>query len=598
MRALFFSGLLFLLSFTAIGQTVNFHGEIKDAKGNPLAFTSVWINDIGKGTATNQTGFFQINLPPGTYKFTIRQLGYLPLTETVTISHDKAAGIFTLRRILKAASVPDVNLIIDSIIAHRNSFRRGVPPYAGQLYSKNLEQLDGAPKMFFKRDVARKLNVSPDRRAIISLSESVARYHTRSTDYIKERIISAKMTNDSNAYGFNSAAELHIDLYKNTTVLKGLSDHAFLSPIATYARKFYRYSYAGGFYDNGNLVYAINVKPKHHNEHTYKGIIYVLDKKWLLYGADLNLTRYNRIDFADSISLKIQYAPVDSGNWVSQNMVFRYYGKLFGFKYSGYFLQLFQTIRRDTLHDFGSGKEVFNSNRNNYRNNDQVLENERPLPLLPPEENFYTISEVNQRHKIDQTLTDSVQNTNSKFKIIDYFFNGYTLHGYRSNTIWTFPSPQYMWFYNTVEGFGINAYVRYKKVYNNSQHSLTIIPDVRYGFSDKILNANVFANYIYNPFHQGSFYGRLGTDFLDLNERGTINPFINSLTTLFLGNNYIKLYQSRFVMGGAQGEVANGVLLNGQLEYAQRLPLYNTTLHTFNSDSIKLTSNNQLEPAC
>lgn len=596
MRTFFFSGLLFLFSFTAIAQTVNFHGEIKNSEGASLAFASVWINDIGKGTASNQEGFFQINLRPGTYRFTIRRLGYIPVSETLSISRDRSAGTFELKPISKTVPAPQVKAIIDNVMARRGWYRHEVPAYTGQLYSKNLQQLDGAPKMFFKRDVARKLHVSPDRRAIISLSESVAEYHTRKTDYIKERLISAKMTNDSNAYGFNSAAELHIDLYKNSMVLKGLTDHAFLSPIASYAQRFYRYAYAGSFYDNGNLVYAINVTPRHHNEHTYKGTIYVLDKSWLLYGADLSLNRYNRMDFADSISLKLQYAPVDSGNWVPQDMVFRYYGKLFGFKYSGYFLQLFQTIGRDTLNDLGPPKEVFNSNRKNYRNNDQVLESERPLPLLPPEENFYTISELGQRHNVDQTLTDSVQNARDKFKVIDYIFNGYTLHGYRSNTIWTFPSPQFMWFYNTVEGFGVNAYVRYKKVYSNSQHSLTVIPDVRYGFSDKIFNANVFVNYIYNPFHQGSFYGRVGTDFLDLNERGTINPFINSLTTLFLGNNYIKLYQSKFIMGGAQGEVANGVLLNGQLEYAQRLPLYNTTLHTFNSDSIKLTSNNPLDP--
>jgi hypothetical protein len=218
------------------------------------------------------------------------------------------------------------------------------------------------------------------------------------------------------------------------------------------------------------------------------------------------------------------------------------------------------------------------------------------LPLLPREEDFYAISELTERHKVDKTLTDSVQNTHAKFRGIDYFFNGYTLHDYRHNAIWTFPSPQYMWFYNTVEGFGINLYVRYKKIYSNTQHSLTITPDVRYGFNDKVLNANVFSDYVYNPFHQGSVYGRIGSDFLDLNERGTINPFINSLSTLFLGNNYIKLYQSKFIMGGTQGEVANGVLLNGQLEYAERFPLYNTTLHTFNSDSIKLTSNNPLDP--
>src|ERR1700756_340025 len=149
MRWLFLPGLLFLLSFSATAQTVNFHGEIKDSYGTPLVFASVWITEAGKGTATNQTGFFQINLLPGTYKFTIRQLGYVPLTETITVGHDKFAGTFELKRIPKAETIPDVNIIIDNAIARRDTFRRGLPAYAGQLYNKSLQQLDGRPKSLF-----------------------------------------------------------------------------------------------------------------------------------------------------------------------------------------------------------------------------------------------------------------------------------------------------------------------------------------------------------------------------------------------------------------------------------------------------------------
>jgi len=49
-------------------------------------------------------------------------------------------------------------------------------------------------------------------------------------------------------------------------------------------------------------------------------------------------------------------------------------------------------------------------------------------------------------------------------------------------------------------------------------------------------------------------------------------------------------------MAGTQGEICNGVLLNGQIEYAYRESVINTSLYAIGKDSTQLTSNNPLDP--
>jgi len=595
MRMALVSVLILFLCRNAIAQTVKLSGNITDKQGNALAFVSIWANERSTGTATNDQGFYQLNVRPGNYIITFRLAGYQPISQTIRVSEDIAGHNLQLK-VLPVNPVADsAAYIISHVIARHNVYPRQLPAFEGQLYTKAKQRLDGAPKMVMKKDVANHLHLTTDGKGIFSLSEYISKFHTRKADYIKEQLYAAKLTADSNAFGFNSAADLHIDLYKNTLLLNGLCDHGFLSPIANNARQYYNYKITGNFRDSDKLVYAISVNPKHKNEHLYNGTIYIIDKQWLLYAVDLHLGRNAHIDFIDSIGIRQQFVAVNDSSWVPAVTNLRFYGKLLGFKYSGYFLQLYQNITKDTTSNPGNPKEVYHSDKVAYQKDDTFWDAQRAVPLTAPEEQFYYFSEEAQRHRRDNTLADSIQNTNNKFSIWTYIFNGYTLHNYRNNSLWTFPAPINLVFYNTVEGYGINLNAKYKKVYND-RHNLTVIPDVRYGNADHLLNANIFADYVYNPFSQSSFYGKVGSDFLDLNDQGTISPFLNSLSTLFLGDNYIKLYQSKFVMAGATREVTNGIMLNGNFEYAERYPLFNNTLHTFNKDSVYLTSNNPLDP--
>jgi hypothetical protein len=64
------------------------------------------------------------------------------------------------------------------------------------------------------------------------------------------------------------------------------------------------------------------------------------------------------------------------------------------------------------------------------------------------------------------------------------------------------------------------------------------------------------------------------------NANEPISKIINSISSLALKNNFMKLYNLEAAAIGYTRDIANAVNLNGKIEYQQRKPLFNnTTIH-------------------
>jgi hypothetical protein len=101
----------------------------------------------------------------------------------------------------------------------------------------------------------------------------------------------------------------------------------------------------------------------------------------------------------------------------------------------------------------------------------------------------------------------------------------------------------------------------------------------------------VSGNYSFDRLRQRSLSFRTGITSRDLSSGGTINPFLNSLTTLFLKDNYLKLYESRYLFAGYRTELINGLYLNINAGYEDRRILTNNTTFAF-SRAEKVYSDN------
>lgn len=149
--------------------------------------------------------------------------------------------------------------------------------------------------------------------------------------------------------------------------------------------------------------------------------------------------------------------------------------------------------------------------------------------------------------------------------------------------------------FNTVDGFVYGLNLRLSKSWNK-KNSFTISPDLRWAFSRESFMWRLNLRYRFDGMKQQELFLKLGDANNDINSGGGINTFINSLTSLFLKRNYLKLYESRYITAGYRREIANGLYLELKPGLEDRRVLINTTDYSFISSSREYTGNIPVNP--
>ncbi len=143
--------------------------------------------------------------------------------------------------------------------------------------------------------------------------------------------------------------------------------------------------------------------------------------------------------------------------------------------------------------------------------------------------------------------------------------------------------------FNTVDGFVIGTGMQFSSK-TGEKGRLTVDPTVKYSFSREKLMWAVSANNLYNPINAGSFFARAGSYSTDFSPVG-INPFLNTVSSLFFRKNPMKLYYSTFITAGHRGDLANGLNLELSGMWEHREVLENTTSFSFFSPGEGYTVN-------
>lgn len=85
-------GSLLLFFWSTLISAQQFHtlsGSILDASsGEPLIGASVILIEQSEGVATNNYGFYSLNLPQGTYQIQVSYIGFKTHNETIELQKD------------------------------------------------------------------------------------------------------------------------------------------------------------------------------------------------------------------------------------------------------------------------------------------------------------------------------------------------------------------------------------------------------------------------------------------------------------------------------------------------------------------------------
>jgi hypothetical protein len=271
---------------------------------------------------------------------------------------------------------------------------------------------------------------------------------------------------------------------------------------------------------------------------------------------------------------------------------------IFGMKFTGKFTHVFSNYQfKEGFDKKTFGKELVSFATNANKKEADFWDTIRPVPLTTEEFKNYIQKDSIQTIRKSATYLDSIDAKGNQFKL-DKLITGYTYKN--SFKKWTINyqglSNIASFGFNTVQGYNLESGFSYRK-WNDETGKYTFISSTfNYGFAEDRLR--VKGNYYHRFNNKNNAYISVsgGSSINQFNGNEPISAIVNSVSTLFFKNNFMKLYNKEFVDVNYGREVANGLFISGKLLYENRRALLNTTDYTVVKNNDIYSSNDPLQP--
>jgi hypothetical protein len=598
------------------------YGKITDERNEKMPFVTVYVEKIGdkdfsRGTVSNDEGEFALALPEGDYLLSFRFVGYKAVNKIIKMTANALQVNVQLQP--ETISLKEVEIsskredpayeIIRNAQSKRKIYLDEAITYTAAAYIKGLQRIDKAPRKVMGRDITIPGSEGDSvNRGIVYLSESVSELYIDKPKR-KEIVVSSKVSGRNNAFSWNSALDLEINLYENNVNMDGLINRPVISPIASTAMVHYRYEYLGTITENVQgktlLLHKIKLLPKQKGTPTFAGVVYIQDDSWRVHSTELLLTKKETgINFVDSLTFRQVYIPVGQEAWKigTQTADFRWSVAFFGleFKGSGVYTGVFSDYQLNRKLD----KKMFSSEETKVLEESNKKDSAywakiRPLALTAEETKDYIRKDSIYAVRETKAFKDSIDKRNNKFKLFN-IFAGYTYANSYKNYRLSFSPPLTNVQANTVEGLVLNFGLNYYKADRIKYRIFSWDNNVRYGIASNRLyyQANIYRRF--NGTNRFSIRLQGGSYIAQFNSEEPISSLVNTIYTTFFKTNYLKIYEKSYVKFGTGAEILNGINFRLSAEFAQRNPLQNTDKGGFYLDWDKnksFTSNNPQKEA-
>jgi hypothetical protein len=595
--------------FFSISNFAQIKGTITDEKGNPLPFVSVFEENTYSGTTSNEQGKYQLNIKEvGKNKIVFQYLGFK--TQKISVSGDSktivldvkmAEESFALNEVVIDPKKNPADAIIRNAIAEKKENSDKTGRYTADFYSKGMFKVKDLPKKILgkKVDLGQDMasNLDSTGTGILYLSETISKITFEKPDKLKEKIIASKISGNNKGYSYNTASLSTYDFYDNTLDF----DVKLISPIADNAFSYYKYKLEGTFYDDNNQqVYKIKVIPKRDKEPVFEGYIYIVDDSFAIYALDLDIKGYRmKNEFTEVMTLKQSFSYNTKNKiWTKNAQTLDFNAGIFGVKFSGKFNYAYSNYEFPASFEkktFGNEIVAFEANAN--KKDDAFWNQIRPIPLTIEESTDYTKKDSLQNIRKSQKYMDSVDTKNNKFKVTDILMgydykNTFKKYSFDYKGLLNIASLSF----NTVQGFNLDSGFSFKKWNEDEGKSTSISTTFNYGFSDERFRITGDFMHKFNNINFATINVSGGTKVAQFNSFEPISKLVNSVSSLFFKDNYMKLYNLEYAQIGYSQNILNGVNLFGKVGYEQRKPLFNTTDYSFFKKGDIYSSNNPLAP--
>ncbi|MCX6253088.1 MAG: DUF5686 family protein [Bacteroidia bacterium] len=342
MKHVFRIFLLILIS-TPVSQAQIIKGKITSQSGDPIQYSTVYIQELKQGTTSNTKGDYEIRLSAGKYTVIYQSLGFEPVFVNITLS-DKTitkdvvlpVQYYEIPEVRISASGEDpAYIIMRKVIGLAPYYLNNVSYYKADVYLKGNLVINRIPKLLQK---SMKIN-SHDQGTSVSaggkpsnqertlkagdsfLMESFNEIEFTAPDKYFQKVISFNSTFPSEGENISPMDFIQASFYQPV-----LADIA-ISPLSPQAFSYYKFKYLGASLQGNFTINKIEVIPKRKSQQVFYGTIYIIEDLWCLHSVDL----VNE-NLAGKIRIQQLYIPVQDEVWMPVSHKFEINIGIIGFK--------------------------------------------------------------------------------------------------------------------------------------------------------------------------------------------------------------------------------------------------------------------------
>ncbi|WFE85579.1 DUF5686 family protein [Parabacteroides chongii] len=615
-------------------------GKITDVSGEAIPNATLYIREVALGITADDNGEFQASLKKGSYTCDFSSLGYerktLPLTIDKAETHLAVAmekKVYALKEVIISANREDpAYAIMRKAIGMAPFYLHQIEKYESSIYVKGSVKVEKIPRLMTFGSNGKKLKNLTNKLFLIESQNEVS---FTSPNHYEQKVLA-----------FSSTLPADIDAGQVMSVMTAniYDPNAFgrISPLAPGAFSYYKFALEGISMEGEHMINKIRVQPKKNNPKLVSGWLYIIENSWNVQSADLSATElgvtirftatYNEVKpsaflpTAYDIDMKVDAMGVKATG--------KYYSSV---QYKTVELSgATQTVRQksqEQLNTLAAKEEL--SNREAYKMAKLMKETTEPEETKKERESL----EINPGNANIKVTVDTLAGTRDstywetirkqplkKDEIVSYQVRDSlktkmeTLRSKdslqnRTPAYWigklitgeSFPLNKKVQFgysgllkacpqYNFVDGFWLGQQFTLRTSFTESR-VLTVSPSLYYTTAGKSINWQIDGSYQYAPMRRGNVSLSGGQTTADYNgESGTLLA-INSIASLFFGENPVKFYKKKFVALSNTVELANGLPLTTGISYEKRNALHNRQSYNFfgNTPSSNLP-NGQLMP--
>lgn len=444
-----------LISWNASAQKTIVSGKIYDAETKePMPFVNITFQNSKIGGTSDLEGNYRLETYYATDSLIATFVGYKPKVmkvrkdQTQVIDFAMESGEIKLSEVVIKYQGNPAEKILDHVIANKEvNNREKYDAFEYEVYNKVEFDLNNITQEFKDRRIFKhfqfifdNIDSSGNKPYLpMFMTESISEFaYRREPKAEKERIIATKVSGVESESVSQFLGDMYqkVNVYENHILVFG---KAFVSPIADFGLRFYKYYLVDSAYVDNKWCYKIDFKPRHKQEPVFEGTMWINDTTYAVTQIDATMADNVNINFVNDMHVSQVYEQVDGEYWMLKKdhlLIDFYVSKntvgIYGRKTTSYKDFVINRPREDAYY---SGMDNVVIAEDVMEKSEEFWEDRRHDTLSANEAAVYSMVDSLKKVPAFKSIVDLVKLVLTGYKEWDYFEYGPYFKTYSYNPI-------------------------------------------------------------------------------------------------------------------------------------------------------------------